>query len=138
MIPSSLSLWVKKRENWSMRNNIPLCLSEADLENHSSIFTPLQKTHYLYTHILSCFSRFGLCDPMDCSQLKSLCSWDSPGKNSGVGCHALLQRIFLIQGSNPCLLCLLNWQVDSLSLVPPGKPIYACVHAKSLQSCPDL
>ena len=29
---------------------------------------------------------------------------DSPGKNSGVGCHALLHGIFLIQGSNPCLL----------------------------------
>ena len=32
--------------------------------------------------------------------------WDSPGKNTGVGCYALLQGIFLTQGSNPCLLCL--------------------------------
>ena len=30
--------------------------------------------------------------------------WDSPGKNTGVGCHSLLQRIFLIKGSNPRLL----------------------------------
>ena len=29
-----------------------------------------------------------------------LCSWDSPGKNTGVGCHFLLQGIFPIQGSN--------------------------------------
>ena len=29
-----------------------------------------------------------------------LSPWDSPGKNTGVGCHALLQRIFLTQGSN--------------------------------------
>ena len=29
-----------------------------------------------------------------------LCVWDSPGKNTGVGCHALLQGIFLIQKSN--------------------------------------
>ena len=29
---------------------------------------------------------------------------DSPGKNTGVGCHFLLQRIFLTQGSNPGLL----------------------------------
>ena len=28
------------------------------------------------------------------------CPWDSPGKNIGVGCHALLQGIFLTQGSN--------------------------------------
>ena len=37
-------------------------------------------------------------------------------------CHTLLQGIFPTQGSNTCLLCLLYWQVDSLSLVPPRKP----------------
>ena len=30
-----------------------------------------------------------------------LCPWDSPGKNTGVGCHFLLQGIFPTQGSNP-------------------------------------
>ena len=48
-----------------------------------------------------------------------LCPQDSPGKNPGVGCHALLQGIFPTQGSNPCLLCLLHWQAGSLPLVPP-------------------
>ena len=33
-----------------------------------------------------------------------LCPWDSLGKNTGVGCHFLLQGIFPIQGSNSCLL----------------------------------
>ena len=37
-----------------------------------------------------------------------LCPWDSPGKNIGVGCHALLQGIFPTQESNPHLLCLLH------------------------------
>ena len=37
----------------------------------------------------------------------------------GVCCHALLQRIFLTQRSNPNFLCLLHWQTGSL---PPGKP----------------
>ena len=32
-----------------------------------------------------------------------LCPWNSPGKNTGVGCHALLQGIFPTQGSNPGL-----------------------------------
>ena len=36
--------------------------------------------------------------------------------NSGVGCHFLFQGIFLTQASNLCLLCLLHWQADSLSL----------------------
>ena len=34
-------------------------------------------------------------------------------KNTGVGCHALLQGIFPTQGSNPYLLCPLNWQAGS-------------------------
>ena len=37
-------------------------------------------------------------------------------ENTGVGCHFLLQEIFPTQGSNPCLLGLLQWQVDSLPL----------------------
>ena len=32
------------------------------------------------------------------------CLWYSPGKNTGVDCHSLLQRNFPTQGSNPCLL----------------------------------
>ena len=47
--------------------------------------------------------------------------WDSPGKNPGEGCHALLQGIFPTQELNPCLLHLLHWQATSLSLAPPGK-----------------
>ena len=50
-----------------------------------------------------------------------LCPRDSSGKNTGVGCQALLQEIFLTKGSNTHLLCLLNWQADSLPLVLPGK-----------------
>ena len=78
-----------------------------------------------------------------------LCPWDSPGKNTGVGCHFLLQGIFPTQGSNP-------GQANSVPSEPPGKPV--CVHvcvcvsvcvylnhfaaaaaaAKALQSCPTL
>ena len=46
-----------------------------------------------------------------------------PGNNTGMGCHALPQGIFLTQGLNLCLLCLLHWQAGSLSLVAPGKPL---------------
>ena len=54
--------------------------------------------------------------------MRLLCPWDSSGKNTGVGCHALLQGIFLTQGSNPRLLSLPHGQEDSLPLAPPGKP----------------
>ena len=51
--------------------------------------------------IQSCLT---LCDPMDWSPPASSVHEDSPGKNTGVGCHALLQGIFPTQGSNPGLL----------------------------------
>ena len=55
---------------------------------------------------------------MECSRQEywSLCPWNVPGKNTGVGCHLLLQGNFPTQGSNPHLLHLLHWQVDSLPL----------------------
>ena len=39
-----------------------------------------------------------------------------------MGCHALLQRIFPTQGSNPCLLGLLHWQAGFLPIAPFWKP----------------
>ena len=44
---------------------------------------------------------------------KLLCPWDSQGRNTRVGCHCLVQGIFLTQGSKPCLL---HGQTDSLPL----------------------
>ena len=44
-----------------------------------------------------------LCDPMDYSPPGSSVHGDYPGKNTGMGCHALLQGIFPIQGLNPGL-----------------------------------
>ena len=42
-----------------------------------------------------------LCNPMDCMQpTRLLCPWNSPGNNSGVVCHSLLQGIFPIQKLN--------------------------------------
>ena len=58
-----------------------------------------------------------------------LCPWNSPGKNIGLGCHALLQGLFLAQGSNLHLLCLLYWQVGSLPPVPPRKPFALRIRA---------
>ena len=80
----------------------------------------------MYTHVCvpSPFSRVQFCDSTDCSL---------PGSSV----HGILQARILewvamfssrwsswvaTQGSNPCLLCLLHWQVGSLPLAPPGKP----------------
>ena len=45
-----------------------------------------------------------LCNPMDCSLPSFTIHGVSPGQHSEVGCHTLLQGIFLTQGSNPGLL----------------------------------
>ena len=70
-----------------------------------------------------------LSDPLDYSpRSSSICPSDSPGKNTGVGCHFLLQRIFLMQGSNPWLLHLLHcrdnlyhWNRHPSPVFLPGK-----------------
>ena len=49
-------------------------------------------------------SQVQFCDPMDYSPPGSYVHGDSPGKNTRVGCHALLQAIFPTQGSKPGLL----------------------------------
>ena len=51
-----------------------------------------------------------LCGPMDCIQSGSSVHGSFSCKNTGVGCHALLQGIFLTQGLNPHLLWLLHYR----------------------------
>ena len=104
-----------------------LCLNPKLTSSTTSQRPPVLTTsncssgNYLYTHItISITTSLGLvnqscpthCDPM------LLCPWDSPGKNTGVGCHALLQGIFQPrdQTQSPTL------QADSLLSQPPGKP----------------
>ena len=65
-----------------------------------------------------------LCNPMDCS-LPVSCPWNSSGKNTGVGCHALLHGIFPTQ-EDPRLLHLLHWQVGSLPLGSCSPCYYYC------------
>ena len=82
----------------------------------------------MHACMLSRFSRVHSLQPCGPQPASLLCPWDSPGKNTGVGCHALFHGIFPIQGSNPSLLRLLHWQEGSLPLVPPGKPQALDIH----------
>ena len=59
---------------------------------------------------------------LDLYLARLFCPWHFPGENTGVGCHFLLQGIFLTQESNPCLWYLLHWQADSLPLSHLGSP----------------
>ena len=88
-----------------------------------SLFT--RNCHNLVNRLCVCvlvaLSRPTLCDPMDCSLPGSFVHGDSPGKNTGVGCHALLQEIFPMQGSNPCVSCSSCTAGRFFTTKPPGK-----------------
>ena len=71
--------------------------------------------------LFSHFSRGRPLNSTDCRPPGS--SVHSPGRNTGVCCHALPQGIFLTRGWNLHLLCFLHWQAGYLPLAPPGSPI---------------
>ena len=62
--------------------------------------------------------------PCGLQHSRLLCPWGSPSKNPGVGCHALLQGIFLTQGSNLCLLQLLYCRQILYCLATRKAPSY--------------
>ena len=64
---------------------------------------PLVPSRYMLCVCVLTRSVMSDCDPMDCSPPGASVLGDSPGKNAGVGCHALLQGIFPTQRLNPGL-----------------------------------
>ena len=62
--------------------------------------------------------------PHGLESTKLLCPWDFPGKNTGVGCHFLLQGLFLTQGSNPRLLQMSSVPLSHQGSVNGSLPCY--------------
>ena len=76
-----------------------------------SLWKPLSNTILLTDRLLLLFSCYVMSDslrPHELQPTRLLCLWDYSSKTTGVGCHFLLQGIFLTQGLNPHLL---HWQV---------------------------
>ena len=106
---TSLVLWPNIQ---CMRLNIPCALKRINIlllyvECQSNVYQ-FNSNHSMCVHTFSHILLF-----VGCARL--LCPWYFPGKNTGVGCHCLLQGIFPTQGLNPRLLCLLHLQVGSLT-----------------------
>ena len=85
-----------------IKSNLMLCHVCCSLPHYLSLISMLFLTFKVGTCEVtqSCLT---LCNSMDCSPADSSVHGDSPGKNTGVGCHALLQGIFPTQRSNPGL-----------------------------------
>ena len=72
-----------------------------------------------------------LCDPIDGSPPGSPHPWDSPGKNTGVGCHFLLQCMKVKSESEVAQLCLpLS---DAMDCSPPGSSVHGILQARVLE-----
>jgi len=81
-----------------------LCWNRIVLGSPGSLVLSLCLSVFLFSVLcLVAQSCPTLCNFMDCSLPSSCVHGDSPGKNTGVGCHALLQGIFQTQGLNPGL-----------------------------------
>ena len=108
---------VKKKQWWFWKINVfkespgtqwRKCTKNSELSNiERGLLVLMPSCSVLYNSLRS----FGL------EPTRLLRPWDFSGKNTGVGCHFLLQWIFLIQGLNPHLLCFLNcrWILYPLS-----------------------
>ena len=66
-----------------------------------------------------------------------LCPWDSPGKNTGVGCQFLLPGIFLTQGSNLHRLWLLHCRQFLHHLSHQGSPVVVFIAGESGEERPS-
>ena len=95
-----------------MPSNCP-GLVESDLKSQTVKvtlnFLPSEYLDFWDRYTLCCYCLVTklcqtLCNPMDCNLPGSFVHGDSPDKNTGEGCHALLQGIFPTQRSNPGLL----------------------------------
>ena len=100
---------MQKQGKNSKKEHVPITQcqqwSRSASSQISSQFSNFPKCHAKC--MLSQLSRVWLFGTLKPTRL--LCPWDSPEKNTGVGCHVLLQGIFPTQGSNLCLLQLLHW-----------------------------
>ena len=71
-----------------------------------------------------------LCDPIDGSPPGS-CPWDSPGKNTGVGCHCLLQCMRVKSESEVAQSC--PTPSDLMDCSPPGPSVHGIFQARVLE-----
>ena len=84
--------------------NLSLCFSALSLllKGLNTVFI-VSCTFSIFEYLVLSQSCPTVCNPMDCSLPGSSVHGDSPGKNTGMGCHAAIQGIFPTQGSNPGL-----------------------------------
>ena len=103
--------WLRKREG-NRKRTLEICTMCFSLRWELSKFLASMASYATFA-FLSCYAMLSqscptLCGPMDCSPPGSSVPGDSPGQNTGVGCHFFLQGVFPTQRLNLHFLCLLH------------------------------
>ena len=88
-----------KHINSSSQEFLP---KEKTYQKYNQLIVQKKKKNALrnYVHCAQSLSPVTTLQPHGLQPARLLCPWGSPGKNTGVGCRALLQGIFPIQGLN--------------------------------------
>ena len=113
LVSGGKSFWFSKFKKTSLSTNLPKRKANDPLGHKNRCSPSLLCFHSAYSnlpglaHVHACQVTSVLSDslrPYGLQSARLLCPWDSPGKNTGVGCCVLFQGIFLTQGSNLSLL----------------------------------
>ena len=91
----------------------------------------LRCQHVLLLLLLSCFSRVRLCATPEMAAHQAPLPWDSPGMNTGVGCHFLLQCVKVKSESEVAQSCLTLHDPMDCSL--PGSSIHGIFQSGVLE-----
>ena len=125
-----------RQEYWS---GLP-CLSPGALSNQGTEpgspalqadSLPLAPPDSTYILLLSHFSRVRLCATHRQQPTRLPCPWDSPDKNTGVGCHFLLQRVKVKSESEVTQSC--PTVRDPMDCSPPGSLVHGIFQARVLE-----
>ena len=98
---------------------------------HGLTVSKLDMEGVLLLLLLSHFSRVRLVRPHRQQPKRLLCPWDSPDKNTGVGCHFLLQCMKVKSESEVAQSCLTP--SDPMDCSPPGSSIHGIFQARVLE-----
>ena len=111
--------------------SFPGDLPEPGIKSASPTWQTYPLPLLLLLLLLSRFSHVQLCDPKKGSPPGSRRPWDSPGKNTGVGCHFLLQCMKVKSESEVAQLCpTLN---DPMDCSLPGSSTHGIFQARVLE-----
>ena len=106
-----------------------LCWPHWEASNHPAYpIWPLQRTAAAAKSLQSCPT---LRDPIDGSPRGSPCAWDSPGKNTGVGCHFLIQCMKMKSESEVAQSC--PTRQDPMDCSLPGSSVHGIFQARVLE-----